>query len=306
LISCGRRAIHPLREFLLHGKPSVVYQPRQRAVEALAGLGAREVLLEYLQQPKEIADAAVRMAEEAVESTAARELARWPSEETFRVLLEIAQERCLPGVLEALGEFRRPEAVPCLAEALGDDVCRRAAEDALRKIGSPAEPDLIRAAITPRPGRDAEAPSSLIRRRSAVGLLAERGIRKPQWPLLHSLLGEADAEIRIATFRMAARVAGAKDRALATRRIIEALSHADWYVKNEIEKALIDLYDSIRGVVEEEIARRNPPPDTRPVLDPVLNSLLQVKRRAERSQPASMPGRDEISHEPGSGSRKNS
>ena len=175
LIACGRSAIEPLRRYLLEGKPSVVYDSRRWAVETLAALGAKDVLLEYLQREKDIADPAVRMGEEAVESAAARELKRWPSEEVFQVLLGISRERCLPGVLEALGEFQRPEAVPCLVKALEDDVCRRTAEDALRKIGPAAEPDLIRPAITPRPDRRAEKPSSLMRRRSAVDCLRKSG-----------------------------------------------------------------------------------------------------------------------------------
>ena len=89
----------------------------------------------------------------------------------------------MPGALEALGEFKRPEAVPYLVKALEDDVCRRSAEDALRKIGLPAEPDLVRAAITPGPSRDAEKPSNLLGRRSAVRLLAEIGISADQWRL---------------------------------------------------------------------------------------------------------------------------
>jgi HEAT repeat protein len=265
---------------LLGGKPSVVYHSRRWAVEALGGLGAKEVLLEYLKRKKDIPDPAVRMGEEAVESAAARELIRWPSEEVFQLLLGLARERCLPGALEALGEFKRPEAVPCLVKALEDDVCRRAAEDALRKIGPPAEPDLIRAAVTPCPSRDAETPSSLLRRRSAVRLLAEIGVSAYQWRLLGPLLKEADAEILVATFRIAARAAGAKDRALAGRRLIGALQGAEWYVKSEIENALVDLFEAVKPLVEEEIARRHLMSRGKGIIDPVLATLLRVKRRA--------------------------
>jgi HEAT repeat protein len=281
LISCGQRAVEPLRKFLLHGKPSVVYQPRQRAVEALASLGAKDVLVEYLNQPKEIADPAVRMAEEAVESTAARELIRWPSEEVFELLLGLAKEQCLPGVLEALGELKRLEAAPYLVKALEDDVCRRAAEDALRKIGPPSEPDLIRAAISPRPSRKAERPSSLLARRSAVRLLAEIGVSAYHWRLLGPLLKEADVEILVPTFRIAARAAGAKDRASAFLRLIRALQGADWFVKSQIENALVDLFDAIKPLVEEEIAKRGQLSDGRKLVDPVLAALFRVKRRAE-------------------------
>ncbi len=282
LISCGRPAIQPLRAFLLHGEPSVVYQPRQRAVEALAALGAKDVLLEYLRQKKDIADPAVRMGEEAVESSAARELIRWPGEEVYQVLLGIAQERCLPGALEALGQFKRPEAVPHLVKALEDDVCRRFAEDALREIGPPVHPDLIRAAVTASPSQPAEKPSSLIRRRSAVRLLAEIGVSAPQWRLLRRLLKENDPEILIGTFRIAASAAGAKDRASVSRRLIGALQGADWYMEAEIENALVDLFDAIKPLVEEEIGRRQQVAGRNWIGDPVLKTLLRAKRRAER------------------------
>ena len=281
LIACGRSAIEPLRQFLLAGKPSVVYHSRRWAVEALAGLGAKDVLLEYLGQKKDIVDPALQLGEEAVESAAARELIRWPSEEVFQLLLGLARERCLPGALEALGEFQRPEAVPCLVEALEDDVCRRTAEEALLKIGRPAEPDLIRAAITPRPSRRVEELSILLRRRSAVRLLAEIGVSAYQWRLLRSLLKEGDAEILVATFRIAARAAGAKDRALAGRRLIGALQGADWYFKSEIENALVDLFDAVKPLVEEEIAQRQLMSKGQWIVDSVRKTLLRVKSRAE-------------------------
>ena len=56
LVACGKRAIPLLRRFLLHGKPSGIFVPRQRAVRALAELGAKDVLLEYLVFERHIAD----------------------------------------------------------------------------------------------------------------------------------------------------------------------------------------------------------------------------------------------------------
>lgn len=119
LVSCGPSAVEPLRRFLLEGKPGIVYHTRRFAVSALAGLGARDVLIEYLKRKKEIPDPAIRLSEEAVESAAALQLVRWPSEEVCQVLIAIAQERCLPGALEALGELKIFDAVPVLVNALG-------------------------------------------------------------------------------------------------------------------------------------------------------------------------------------------
>ena len=281
LIACGLRAIEPLRQFLLDGKPSAIYQPRQRAVEALAGLEAKEVLLEYLRQNKEIADPDVQLGEEAVESTAARQLSRWSSEEVYQVLLETAQQRFLPGALEALGEFKRPESIPYIVMALEDDFCRPAAEDALRKIGPSTRLELIRATLTPRPNKEVETPSSLRRRGSSARLLAEIGISADEWLQLRQLLNETDPAILVSVSKIASRDAGTKDKVFAAQRLIEALETADWYFREEIANILIDLFDIARSFVEERIVQRNQLPNEKRVVDPVLLALLRVKHRVE-------------------------
>jgi hypothetical protein len=287
LIAYGHRAIEPLRQFLLEGKPSAIYQPRQRAVEVLAALGAKEVLVEYLKRQKGIVDPDVRLGEEAVESTAARHLVRWPSEEVYQVLLEIIQKRCLPGALEAISEFRRPASIPYIVMALEDDVCRPAAEEALRKIGPLARLELIHAVLTPRPGKDVETPSSLRRRGSVAGLLAKIGISAEEWQQLHQLLNETDPAILVAVSGMAAKIAGTKEKALAVRRLIEALETADWYFREEIGTLLTQFSDVGKRFVEEEIVRRRQLANEKRVVDPVLLTLLRVNHRAEEKRKGS-------------------
>lgn len=279
LIACGCLAIKPLRQFLLTGEPGVVYQTRRWAVDALAGLGARDVLLEYLKQERDIPDPAVWMGEEAVKSAAAQKLVRWPSEEVIQVLIGIAQERFLPGALEVLGELKILPAVPLLVAALKDDFCRSPAEEALRKIGLPAAPALIQVAITPYPNRESEEPSSLLARRSAVDLLAEVDVSQEQWGILRPLLDEADERILITMSRIAAKVEKVKDQTKLFRRLITGLQDADWYVKGEIENALVDGYGTIGKRIEEEIVRRQMlQPEENP--DPVLSALINVQHRA--------------------------
>ncbi|MGC2330695.1 MAG: HEAT repeat domain-containing protein, partial [Candidatus Acidiferrales bacterium] len=120
LIGCGTRAIPPIRSFLLQGRPRGIYQPRQLAVETLGELGAKDVLLEYLNKPLAIEDPVVRHAEDAVRSTAARELARWQTQDVFECLMRLAKDHLLSGIVEALGTFRRAEAMPYFLWALGD------------------------------------------------------------------------------------------------------------------------------------------------------------------------------------------
>jgi HEAT repeat protein len=289
LVSCGPSAVEPLRRFLLEGKPGIVYHTRRFAVTALAGLGARAVLIEYLTQRKDISDPAIRLSEEAVESAAALQLVRWPSEEVYRILITIAEERCLPGALEALGELRRPEAVPALVKALEDDVCRPTAEEALRKIGAHASGALIQAAITPYPSRESEKPSSLLKRRSAAGLLAEIGVSEEEWSFLRPLLEEDDERILVSMFRIAGMMGGAKDKARAFRRLIDILQSADWYLQGEIEEALVERFETVRAIIEEEIVRRGQTPEARQNLDRIQITLRKAKYRIEQR------GRDKLS-----------
>ena len=80
LMICGERAIRPLRDILLYGEVGGLSIPRPQVVWALAELGARDVLMEYLFMKKRSADPVARRAEAIVENTAARALAAWYSE----------------------------------------------------------------------------------------------------------------------------------------------------------------------------------------------------------------------------------
>jgi hypothetical protein len=81
LMICGERAIRPLRDILLYREIDGLSIPRPQVVWALAELGARDVLLEYLAMEEDIADPIVRQAEDVVKNTAARALAAWCSED---------------------------------------------------------------------------------------------------------------------------------------------------------------------------------------------------------------------------------
>jgi len=95
LIICGERAIRPLRDILLYGEIDGLTIPRPQVVWALAELGARDVLLEYLAMYEDIADPIVRQAEDedVVKNTAARALAAWGSEDVVSALLKKKQRK---------------------------------------------------------------------------------------------------------------------------------------------------------------------------------------------------------------------
>jgi hypothetical protein len=283
LVACGKDAIPHLRKYLMEGQPSHIYQPRQQAVNALTRLGARDVLIEYLCSPKEIPDPAFRFGEEAVENTAARALTRWQTNDVFEVLLRIAQTRTLSGIIEALGSFRRPAAVPLFINALMDDVSRTAAENALKSMGKMAKPALMEATITPASSENYESPSILLRRSSAIRILAGMTVTTEDWSQLKRLLYDDDPEITISASRIAMDVPDCKDKSMVVRAMIEKIPSINWYVQTEIENCLIKHYDVAQKEIADQIAQRKLPSEKAQASDPVLQILIGVRNRAKRS-----------------------
>ena len=276
LIGCGERAIPRLRSFLLNGRPRGIYQPRQLAVETLAELGAKSVLLEYLSKPVAIEDAVVRMGEDAVRSTAARELGRWPTEDVFECLMRVGPDHLLPGIVEALGKFRRTESMTYFLWALGDGVCRSCAEEAIRNLGDMARPSLLDAANARTPSAEEEKPSSVQRRRSTLRILSELRVSEADWTGLRNLLEESDPDIVVTTARIALEAGPEPDKWRAVRRLIEILPRADWFVRTEARAALAGHFDIAREQVEDEIARRMKADGKERALDVVLRLLVNL------------------------------
>jgi HEAT repeat protein len=277
LIGCGARAIPPLRSYLLQGKPRGIYQPRQLAVETLAELGAKEVLLEFLETPSEIKDAVVRFGEEAVRSTAARELARFPTEDVFERLQKVALDNLLPGLVETFGTFGRTETMPYLLWALGDGICRASAEEAIRKLGDTALPFLIDAVDKPHPSKEEESPSSLQRRRWALRILSDLRASEGDWSKLIHLLEENDPDVVITACRIGLELASLPDKWRAVRRLIEMLPRADWFLRTEARAALADHFDVAQEAVEDEIARRSSSSAKEQAMDVVLRMLVNLR-----------------------------
>jgi HEAT repeat protein len=235
LVGVGERAVPALRRVLLDGQPSTVYLPRQRVVRTLAELGGFRALGEYLLRDKNIADPELRLAEEAVENTAARELARDLSDENFEILCALASRRKLPGAVEALGQFCREAAAPLLVAALESDFCRTVAVEGIRPIYKAAVPYLIECVRSPEPSRSAESPTSLRRRRAAVRLLAEQRIDATAWPVLEFLLHERDEWLQSCAAKIAFSI-GKTEPAL--RILVSHLTSSDWVLVNEIAEFL--------------------------------------------------------------------
>jgi HEAT repeat protein len=279
LVACGEKAVEPLRRFLFEGRPSGIFVPRQRAVRALAELGAKQVLLTYLASEKPTEDPVAAHGEEAVKNTAARALGAWRTDDVYDALRGVLRERCLPGAIEVLGEFRRPEAVPELIAALADDFCRSTAEEALGKIGELGHAALVEAARTPDPSGVHERPSSRRRRRCVLRLLEQLHLSAGDWQQVAALVHDRDPEIRARAAAIALAVADQQDQKLAVRRLIEALPASDWLLQGEIQGWLEAHLDIALPAINEEISERQKTAASDQSKDNVLRLLLAVRRK---------------------------
>jgi HEAT repeat protein len=277
LARCGPAAIEPLRRFLLEGAPKKLFQPRFWAVEALSRLGAKDTLIEYLFREKEIADPQDRFGEEAVESAAARFLSAWREEGVYLFLLKLSERKMLVGLIESLAAFGLPGPIPFLERALEDDFYRPAAEEAFVKMGPMASSALVQAAVSPHPGLMMETPSSLVRRRCAVRLLAKIGLPADAWPILRELLNDPDSELFIGVSGLGVEIGSKDDRARIARRILGLLSSVPWELGEDVEKVLMRLGEEAAFDLDEEISRRMKQPEEVRVKDSGLRVLLKVR-----------------------------
>jgi HEAT repeat protein len=275
-IACGRQAIPALCELLFEREPSGLYQVRRRAVEALAGLGAHDVLMDFLRVPHEADDPVERLGDEAVVNAAALALSAVREEHVFQLLLALVRRRDLPGVVAALGSYDRPEAIPVLIDALAADDCRQAAEAALARLGPPAHPALLKAASLPLPPAERESVSSIRRRRSALGLLRDAAMSPETWPVLRQLMKDADARIAVLACNLGLAGALTPDRKDAVRRLIGLLSEADWMLTREIEDCLVTHFDQANDIIAAAIRDANDATQER-----ATRALLRARQRAQ-------------------------
>jgi HEAT repeat protein len=282
-IACGSRAIPALRELLFEREPSGLYQVRRRAVEALAALGAYDVLMDFLRVPCEADDPVERLGDEAVINAAALALTKLHEEHVFQLLLSVARRRHLIGVIAALGTYQRPEAIPRLIGALEADDCRLVTEAALKKLGRPAQQALLEAATLRMPSAERESVSSIRRRRSALGLLDELTVSPEKWTLLRGLMTDHDKKIVLLACKLCLTSGPIRDREVAVHRLIELLSGADWTLAQDIEDCLVVHFDQASDIVVAAIPETDAPPEGDPERTRATRSLLRIRERGEAS-----------------------
>jgi hypothetical protein len=295
LVGCGERAIAPLREFLLRGQPRGIFQPRQRAVEALAQLGAKEVLLEYLSREQDIPDAVARFGEEAAENTAARELSRWRTEEVYQFVLHLARRRMRVGLIETLGDFERPESADILLRALEDDVCRPAAEVALSRIAAQVKSVLLQAAGSYTADGEG-SPSELQRRRSVLRTLSELSLTASDWSVLRPLLRDQDQEIALLAASMGVECAPVEEKTEAARFLIRRIDRAPWFVQIRIQDCLRKNYDKVKDVIVEQLVLRRRLVHGEPLVNQVVRVLTGIQSSQEQADSQEEGGHGKREH----------
>jgi hypothetical protein len=238
VVELGPDAVPALRSLLFEPEPSGLHQARGLAAEALAALGAFDVLADFLVSRDPIADPVERLGEEVVIGAAARAMARLREEWVYRLLRVLATHRCITGVLAGLGSFYRKDSIEIFVRALGEDEVRLTAEAILRGFGGAARPTLIEAALDRGAADRSENESQLRKRRSALGLLLEIGIPPKKWPILRTLLEDSDRQIALLACRICLQLGSARDSARAARRLLDLRSGADWLERERIDDLL--------------------------------------------------------------------
>jgi HEAT repeat protein len=281
VVGCGAAAIPALRDLLFTREPSGLFQVRCRAVEALTALRAHEVLSEFVRSDRVGADPVERLGDDAVINAAVRSFARLRRDNyTFYLLLRLAKRVSLSGVIEALGSFDRPEAIPLLIDALEDDASRPAAEAALRRIGLAARPALIATANFRTPTAELESESSLRRRRGALRLLKEIGVPRKTWPQLRALVRDRDTRISAVVSDICLAVAPARERRDAVHRLIEMLAHDDWMLRDQIEQCLVAHFDTASVAIAGYLKENALQDQADRVRRQIERSLRRIQRQA--------------------------
>jgi hypothetical protein len=284
LVACGKNAIPNLSEFLLNGPPRTISLPRCRAARALGELGACSTLIAYFKQYVRPQDAAVLFAEDAVRSAAARELARYPSAEVFRILIEAAWQRITGGLVLALSEFHRPESVPLLFKTLEDDLCRDDAMNSLRMM-----PDAVRQfgilSVRGLSGVTLDGPSAVRRQRATLQLLSEVGVTWDEWPDLRRFLSGNDPATVLATAKIGFAVADEAEWSAITLSLFKIATHFDSVQEGDVEE-LLDAHPSVAREIAQQIATQKQNSRETPnwmsplwrILKHILGRALEVKQ----------------------------
>jgi len=194
-IGIGLVIVPDLAKLLFAREPCGLFQPRSRAVEALAALRAFDVLASFLQSLRRADDPVERLGDDVVASAAGRAIAQLREAWVSDLLIEFARHRPLQGVLVGLGSFLRLDALPLFIGALAEDELRLTAQASLRRYGAVARSDLVATALESPfpPGKESE--SHLRKRRAALSVLIDLSITSKFRDRLRGIIRDPDPVI---------------------------------------------------------------------------------------------------------------
>jgi len=259
LLAMGKDSVAALVDLLHLTRPSSLPEARLLAVEGLSILKGPVALAALIvvatQDLAEIADPAVRLAEETVASRAALALADFSEPDAYDALLELLDEKPFIGVAEAFGKLRDARAIPHLTSWLEEDFVAEAASRALLAFGSSAIPTLLASLQQKHPRYGDESGMSRRRRARILGILAELA---PLESLdgLEGLLDESDEGIRGKAVELFLEKGKPVQRRRTFRAAIELLQSSDGFLRADLERLLLSHFDLGSDAIEEEIGRR--------------------------------------------------
>jgi hypothetical protein len=283
-IACGSAAIPELKEILFSREPSGIYETRRHAVEALAGLHALDTLRHFLAIRRNIQDPVERTGEDAVMNAAARALARSPDIQDLPLLFQLAKERPLAGVIETLGKFRQPDALPYFIDALGDDFLRASAEGAILNLGQRVVRPLIHAALDRSPLTGRERSSSIARRRSVLRLLGKLELRGDHLPpAFYRLIDDEDGWISFLATDLCLPYLTESQMKHAAKTSLLHLRTADDLLAHEIEDFLVAQYPLVEAEITIAEGQQHSSLPVWRTRDHTYLTLGRVKQRVRKS-----------------------
>lgn len=244
IFTLGERAVPALVRFL-HQPPSQFPDGRVLAAEALGRIGGESALQGLLSalSPTKLSDLGpvVRLAEETVQDSVARQLGRIGDRRAVPRVIEALRASRLIGAADALVQFHEVTAIPWLIEGLEDAFKRDRFALAIQEIGTGAIPFLIETLARRRMYSGEELLPSLERRAKALQLLARLGATEAA-ATIRTALGDPSDVVRTEAALAYVVVAESKDDLLeAVPALLAGLTHPDFLQRDRCAEALVGI-----------------------------------------------------------------
>ena len=285
-ITYGAAIVPALRDLLFTREPSGLYEVRRRAVDALAGLNAWDVLREYLKKEHPKNDPIETAGDDAVVNAAARALGRLKDAKDIPLLRNLLKDRTRPGVIEALGGFLRVGDLLFFIDALADDYSGPAAMVVIEAFGVRARSVLLARVLHPICDQGREVRPSVYIRRSILHMLTEQRSALPKAFPYRVLVLDDDPQIAYLAASLCLSRNGI-DKRLAARRLIALLRGASPAFAHDIQAVLRGHLDVAADLIAAELQKPDPEPDVpiwrrRDLTRPTLEALRRQSPHAMR------------------------